>query len=312
MGPGRGPLTVLACCVALATGCSSSTGATTASSSVSTTRSPSASPSAIELGADPGAAAYRLLDVCALVPTSTARAAAEAASWSEPTLEPSGPARCTLTDGTDWVSLAIGAPRDRLPRGVAAPTSVSDDVDRSAQGTVVIDKACTSGHVVASGYLLDIAAGSPSTHDSCSVLKEVGGAIRSSLASGPPTYELADGSTSARDLCAALLATDLPTTLDAGVTSATADDRGCVMTSSGERLGNVIVAGTVPRGVRTALREAAGEVAVSEDECTAFTRIDDRGSEGGPAPYWLGLRLYLRSCPGAGPVLEETLLALRG
>lgn len=148
----------LAVVVLVLAGCGSGESpASTASASAS------APPSAPQrpLGPDPGPAAYRALDVCALVPLATLQRAYTAAGGSG-TLRglSGGPALCSYTtqDRAASATLRLDAPRDQLPPDVITTDAGVNTVDTDPAGVIVHDPAVSSAHVLStSGYLLLVA-----------------------------------------------------------------------------------------------------------------------------------------------------------
>ena len=291
----------------LLTACSSTVGRSSTPSS-STPAAASSPSGGVELGTDPGDQAYRRLDLCALVDLDKAQAAGGDTAWATATREPNGPSTCLLSNEQTAIRWRVPEPHDQLPTSVTAPTDVSEDLDTTPAGSVVLDKACTLGHVVSNGYVIAVELADPSATGACTILKNVADQVRNSLAAGPPELTVPQNGATAADLCQRLEATGLAAKLGLGdVRPATADHRVCLAGPDG---GTQLVLRT-GNGDRSLQKTAARlkpphGLVIVDGECTVHARVDEGD---GPSQYWLTLVLEQpgpsATCPGGATLLGE-------
>lgn len=214
-------------------GCSDSTPAVSGSSTTRTMESASTT-SMRHLGPEPGPAAYRALDLCALVPVATLRAAYVATGGTEPVeLRVNGPSSCRyrLKDSRGFADLQFAAPRHKLPDDVRSTDPGVNKVDATTGGVIVYDPAVTSVYVLSSsGYLLHI-AGSGDSADAQHLALALGKSARQRLEQTPPNLNLPDTAVSARDLCDVVRQANVVDALGLrGQIDSTVDGRLCELT----------------------------------------------------------------------------------
>lgn len=191
-------------------------GSTSAGPDTSTSSSPvgATTPSASErdLGPDPGIDGYRTLDLCALVPAATLRAAfVQVGGAGQVKANANGPASCRYAlDGKGaWAHVELAVPRDELPADVRTTDPGTNKVDATEAGLLIHDPASAFIHVLSpSGYVLRI-TGPGDTLDAQRLAMALGTSARERLTQAPPKLAVPDTAVSGRDLCEAVRQADV-------------------------------------------------------------------------------------------------------
>ena len=269
-GRPRARLGAAAAVTLLATGC-------TAPGSVASTgpRAGSGSPSptsvARDLGPEPGAAAYRALDLCALAPAAAVRTrwATTAIGAQIPPLRSEGPGAgsCVLAigDPPDYLTVAVASGRAWLPTEVTTTDPGLSTVVDLPGGASVRDPSCATAAVLSDvGYVLALEIqGTSLGTGACALLDAVAGValerIDTPAAQSPPP----DGSPLAVDLCEVVAASGVLDRLPVTPPLATrADGRLCRTASAdagfSELAFTILRGGSFPAGYRGVIRTRVG------------------------------------------------------
>lgn len=236
VGGARAWLCAAAAAALLTTGCTAGPGSpsSTGPGEVSGSPSPTAAPR--DLGREPGAEAYRALDLCALAPPAAVRDrwAADASGTQLPPLSSAGPGVGTralaIGDPPDYLTLAVADDRAWLPAEVTTTDPGLSTVVDLPGGATVRDPSCTTAFVLSdAGYVLDLEIqGTSLGTGACALLDAVAGValerVGSPAAESPPP----PGSALAIDLCQVVAASGVLEQLPVTAPLATrADGRFC-------------------------------------------------------------------------------------
>lgn len=209
-------------------GCASPSGGSAGSSSA-----PSSSTDGLRaFGPDPGAAAYRALDLCRLVDLKQLQSAyAEAGGNGRLIRDSGGPSACDYEPdtGNAWARLSLAAARDKLPPHVRTTELGVDKIETTPEGSIIFDPALTTFFVIGrSGYLLSV-TGPGNTLDAARLAKALSRLALAALAKPLPRASLPASSIATMDICEGVRAVGMAQGLGVAVPlEASVDSRICI------------------------------------------------------------------------------------
>lgn len=215
----------------LVAGCTSVSGgpAPTSPSPPATASVAASSPATRSFGPDPGSAAYRSLDVCALADPAAVQAAYTSAGGQGTVRRTHGdPTFCTVevTENDLYAVIQLASPRSRLPADVVTDAGVMA-VDSGPGGTILTDPAKSAIYVLStSGFNVQV-EGSGDKPGGEHLTAAVATVARQRLQQ-PPRLALPPSAVSARDICAVVEQTGVAQALGVSVPlEASVDGRQC-------------------------------------------------------------------------------------